>query len=159
VKKVYWFFNHIEEIISSFIIFVVFILLAYSIIGRLVGLPTSGIQELIQYGFVISILFGISFAAREREHIRADIILEHVSEKTKKVMLLFADMIWLFFSFCIAWFSIPFIQSMIDFPQWTPSLRIPFWILYLMVPISSGLTCIRIIQSNIAGFGNKSESR
>jgi TRAP-type C4-dicarboxylate transport system permease small subunit len=138
------------------LLFIVFLLLGYSIIGRILGLPTTQVQEIIQYGFVVSILFGISFAAKEREHIRADIILEHVSEKIKRIMLLFADLIWLFFSACLVWYGVPFIQNMIEFPQYTALLRIPFWILYAMVPLSGLLTCFRIIQTNISSFRNQS---
>jgi len=152
MRHIKWLLNHIEEIISSFLIFMIFILLAVSIIFRQVGISSSEIHELIKYGFVVSILFGISFGAKEREHIRADVILEHVSEKVKKGMLFVADLIWLFFSLGLFWYSIPFIKKMIDFPQHTPMLEIPFWVLYGMIPVSAVLTCIRIVQNMVADF-------
>lgn len=144
-----WFANHLEEIISSVLLFLIFILLFYSIFGRIIGLNTIHVQEVIQYSFIISILFGVSYAAKEREHIRADILLESVSVNVQKKLLFIADLIWVFFSACLAIFSIPFIQKMYDFNQNTAMLNIPYWILYTAVPITATLTCIRIIQSRI----------
>lgn len=149
MKKIMWFANHLEEIVSSILLFLIFILLFYSIFGRMIGLNTIHVQEVIQYSFIISILFGVSYAAKEREHIRADILLESVSPNVEKILLLLADLIWIFFSACLAIFSIPFIQKVYELNQKTAMLEIPLWILYTAVPITAILTCIRIIQSRI----------
>lgn len=122
---------------------------------RVIGLSASYLQEPIQFGFIVSILFGISFAAKEREHIRADIITEHVSPKVRRIMLFLSDIVWLFFSLSLVWYSFDFIESMIKFPQKTPLLDIPYWILFAMVPVSGALTSIRIIQTNIINFKRK----
>lgn len=158
MKKIMWFANHLEEIISSILLFLIFVLLFYSIFGRLIGLNTASVQEVIQYSFIISILFGISFATKEKEHIRADMVLESVSDNVKSVLLFIGDIIWLFFSACLAIFSIPFIQKMYDFNQNTAMLNIPYWILYTAVPITATLTCIRIIQNRVQSMKQNADN-
>lgn len=106
-------------------------------------------QEISKYGFIGAILFGVSFAAREKEHIRADIVTGNVSESVKSKLLLIADLVWVLFSLGLVWYSIPFIKDMASFPQYTPILHIPMWMLYMMVPISALLTAIRVIQNHL----------
>lgn len=140
--------DHFEEIVATSLFFIIFLLIAYTIIGRWMRLPTSSAYEAIQYAFIITVLFGISYAAKKKEHIRAEIILEHVPKKVKKAMLICSDILWFLFSASIVWLSFSFIKHMVVFDQKTPILHIPYWILYSMVPLSAGITCIRIIQTS-----------
>ncbi|MFD0959262.1 TRAP transporter small permease [Paenibacillus chungangensis] len=152
MKRIKWFVDHFEEVISALLLFVIFILLGLTILFRLFGIPTTEMQEITQYSFVLSIFFGISYAAKTNEHIRADIVLSNVSEKVKGWLLLFGNVIWFAFTLALAWYSLPFIENMMKFVQKTPFLEIPFWVLYSFVPLTAVLTAIRIFQTNIWGL-------
>lgn len=159
VKAVKWFFGHLEEVISTALIIIVFIALGSSIIGRWVGISTSGIQEIYKYGFIVAILFGISFAAREDDHIRADIITGNVSEKVREKILFVADIIWFLFSLALAWYGFQYVQEMAAFGKVTPILHMPLTMLHAMVPISAAFTAIRIAQNHIEKFVKRKQGR
>lgn len=152
MKAIRWTLNNFEEIVSSLLLFVIFLLLGGTIIFRLFGISTTQMQEMTQYGFVLSIFFGISFAAKKNEHIRADIILSNVSEKVRNYMVLTGNFVWLAFTLGLAWYSIPFIKTMITYSQATPFLNIPFWVLYSFIPFTAVLTAVRIVQTGIIGL-------
>lgn len=140
-------------------IILVFVLFGSSIVGRWIGITTSGMQEIFKYAFICAILFGISYAARENEHIRADIVIGNVSDKAKKIILKIADAIWLLFSLGLTWYSIPYIMDLASFPQRTPILQIPFWLLYVIVPVSAFLTAVRIVQIHVEDYLHQKTGR
>jgi TRAP-type C4-dicarboxylate transport system permease small subunit len=150
VKKilngVLWFFNHFEELIASALMFIVFAFFGISIISRWIGFSLSMFQEIIQYGFLIALLFGISYANKHNEHIRADIITSRVSPKVKYVLAIIGDICTIAFSLGLVYYGMINTISMIRFPQNIPILRIPRWIIVIMLPVSSIFSIIRVIQ-------------
>lgn len=150
MKIIKWIFGHFEDVISTVLIIIVFFALGASVVGRWLGIPTSSLQEVYRYAFVGAILFGISSAAKDDEHIRADIITGSVSQSVREKILFVADIIWLLFSLALAWYGTFYVIGLTEFIQFTPILHIPIWMLQAMVPISSLLASIRIAQ-NIIG--------
>ncbi|HLR02946.1 MAG TPA: TRAP transporter small permease subunit [Virgibacillus sp.] len=159
MKAIKWLFGHLEEVISTTLVIIVFIALGASIVGRWIGISTSGMQELYNYGFIVAILFGISFAARENDHIRADIITGNVSESLREKILFVADIIWFLFSLALAWYGFQYVQEMASFEKVTPILHMPLSVLHAMVPISAALTAIRIAQNHIEKFMKRKAGR
>ena len=150
LKSILWFFNHLEELISSFLLFVVFAFFGISIVSRWIGYSLSMFQEIIQYGFLIALLFGISYANKNDGHIRADIITSRVGPRVRLILAILGDIATIFFSLGLIYYGMVNTMTMIRFPQNIPILRIPRWIILIMLPISSSLSIVRVIQHRIA---------
>lgn len=152
MKKILHFLRHFEQYLGAFLLFVVFVLFGLSILFRFVGLSASIYQEIIQYSFLIAILLGVSYACGTNGHIRADIITSKVGPKTRLVLEVISDIFTIVFSIGLFIVSIPMIQNMVKYPQNLPILQIPYWVIYIMLPVSCVLSVIRIIQYNISKF-------
>ena len=158
MKSILWFFDHLEELISSFLLFVVFAFFGISIISRWIGYSLSMFQEIIQYGFLIALLFGISYANKNDGHIRADIITSRVGPRVKFVLVIIGDTSTILFSLGLIYYGMINTMTMIRFPQNIPILQIPRWIILIMLPISSVLSIVRVIQHRITKLSvNKKE--
>ena len=149
LKGVLLFFNHLEEVISSVLLFVVFAFFGISIISRWIGYSLSMFQEIIQYGFLIALLFGISYANKNDGHIRADIITSRVGPRVRFILAIIGDVCTILFSLGLIYYGMVNTITMIRFPQNIPILRIPRWIILIMLPISSSLSIIRVIQHRV----------
>ena len=152
MKKILHFLDHFEQYMGTLLLFMVFVLFGLSIVLRFVGISASIYQEIIQYGFLIAILLGVSYASRTNNHIRADIITSKVGPKARLVLEIISDLFTIVFSVGLIIASIPMIQTMMKYPQNLPILQIPYWLIYIMLPISCVLSVIRIIQYNIVKF-------
>ena len=149
LKRILWFFDHLEELIASVLMFVVFAFFGISIISRWIGYSLSMYQEIIQFGFLIALLFGISYANKNNGHIRADIITSRVGPRTKFVLAIIGDICTILFSCALIYYGMINTITMIKFPQNIPILRIPRWIIIIMLPISSFFSIIRVIQYRV----------
>lgn len=142
-----WFLNHFEELIATLLLAVTFITFGLQIIFRFLGIPASVFSEIYQYAFLVSLMFGISYANRHDEHIRADIVTSHLGPKGKFICAIAGDIVTILFSLGLAVYGSMLVQTMLAFPQQLPILKIPYWIVYIMLPISSVLSCIRVVQT------------
>lgn len=97
MKKILWFLDHFEEVLATILLGITFIAFGLQIVFRLAGIPGSKLSELYQYTFLVSLMFGISYANRNDEHIRADILTSRVSPKVKFVMEILGDVVAIFF--------------------------------------------------------------
>ena len=149
LKGILWFFDHLEELISTFLLFVVFAFFGISIVSRWIGYSLSMFIEIVYYGFLIALLFGISYANKNDGHIRADIITSRVGPRVKFVLAIIGDVCTILFSLGLIYYGMRNTMTMIRFPQNIPLLRIPRWIILIMLPISSALSIIRVIQHRV----------
>ena len=146
LKKVLWFFDHLEEIIASILMFVVFIFFGVSIISRWIGFTLSMFQEIIQYGFLIALLCGISYANKNNEHIRADIITSRVGPRVNFFLAILGDICTITFSLGLVYYGMINTMTMIRFPQNIPIMQIPRWTIVIILPITSALAIFRVLQ-------------
>jgi len=146
LKKVLWFFDHLEEIVASVLMFVVFAFFGISIITRWIGYTLSMYQEIIQYGFLVALLCGISYANRNNEHIRADIITSRAGPRLNFVLAIIGDMCTIAFCVGLIFYGMRNTITMINFPVMIPILGIPRWYIVIILPITSALAIIRVIQ-------------
>lgn len=152
-KKIFhgllWFLDHFEELISTALLGVTFIAFGLQIILRFLGVPASVYSEIYQYAFLVSLMFGISYANRNDEHIRADIITSRLGLKGKLVCAILGDIVTILFSVGLVYYGNMLVKTMLAYPQRLPILKLPYWIIYIMLPISSALSCIRVVQNRV----------
>jgi len=154
LKKILWFFDHLEEIIASILMFVVFAFFGISIVARWVGFTLSMFQEIIQYGFLIALLCGISYANKNNEHIRADLITSRLGPRGKFIFAIIGDVCTIAFSLGLIYYGMINTMTMIRFPQNIPILQFPRWIIIIILPITSALSICRVLQFRICQIWN-----
>lgn len=122
--------------------------------------PITWSEEAARYLMVWSTMLGISIATRQKAHLGIDIFVSMAPKKLQRALEIFSTLMMIVMFVFLAIISIVFIQSAIRTGNVSPMLRIPFYIIYLALPLGFGLSAVRSVQDLvdvIKGVDNKEE--
>jgi C4-dicarboxylate transporter DctQ subunit len=103
-------------------------------------------QELCIYLFIWMAKFGAAYGVRTGIHVGVDVVVNHVSEGKRRVLVLSGLLAGAFFTAVIAVLGGRFVRDVFLTGQVSPDLEMPMWIVYLAIPLGSGLMCYRFLQ-------------
>ena len=112
----------------------------------LAALDVSWAQELCIYMFIWMAKFGAAYGVRTGIHVGVDLLVNRVPLGQRKKVILFALLCGAFFTGMIASFGGSFVFEMFKTGQQSNDLEAPMWIIYLAIPVGSGLMCFRFLQ-------------
>ena len=112
----------------------------------LAALDVSWAQELCIYMFIWMAKFGAAYGVRTGIHVGVDLLVNRVPPRSRKQVILFALLCGAFFTGMIASFGGSFVSEMFKTGQQSNDLEAPMWIIYLAIPVGSGLMCFRFLQ-------------
>ncbi len=79
-------------------------------------------------------------------HVGVDLLVNRVPPRSRKQVILFSLLCGAFFTGMIATFGGSFVSEMFKTGQQSNDLEAPMWIVYLAIPVGSGLMCFRFLQ-------------
>ena len=120
--------------------------LTKSIYLWLASLDLSWAQELCIYMFIWMAKFGAAYGVRTGIHVGVDILVNRLPVASRKQVILFALLCGAIFTGVIAAFGASFVLEMFHTGQQSNDLEAPMWIVYLAIPLGSGLMCFRFLQ-------------
>lgn len=103
-------------------------------------------EEMARYVFIWVSYLAIPLAIRQRSNIRVDIVHERLSPRWQCVNWVVVDLCLLVLSSFILLEGIGHIRMQVAMPQTTAALQIPYYIPYLVLPVSFGLMTFRALQ-------------
>jgi len=103
-------------------------------------------EELARYIFIWISYLAIPLAIKSRSNIRVDIIYDRLPDRYQKISWVIVDICFLTLSGVIFFMGVDHLKMMVQLPQTTPALQLPYFIPYLILPIGFGLMSIRILQ-------------
>ena len=103
-------------------------------------------EELSRYIFIWITYLALCVAIKRRSSIRVDIIYDKLPKRWQDLSWIVVHICFLVLTVMIAVTGWSQIERLLTFPQYTPAMRIPFLIPYLILPIGFGLMSIRLIQ-------------
>lgn len=103
-------------------------------------------QELCIYLFIWMAKFGAAYGVRTGIHVGVDVVVNHVSEKKRRFLVVFGLLAGAFFTSTIAILGTRFVYYIYYAGQVSPDLEMPMWIIYLAIPLGSSLMCYRFLQ-------------
>jgi len=112
----------------------------------LAALDVSWAQELCIYMFIWMAKFGAAYGVRTGIHVGVDLLVNRVPAHSRKQVILFSLLCGAFFTGMIATFGGSFVAEMFKTGQQSNDLEAPMWIVYLAIPVGSGLMCFRFLQ-------------
>src|SRR5947209_9793941 len=112
----------------------------------LAALDVSWAQELCIYMFIWMAKFGAAYGVRTGIHVGVDLLVNQVPARSRKPVILFSLLCGAFFTGMIATFGGSFVAGMFKTGQQSNDLEAPMWIVYLALPLGSGLMCFRFLQ-------------
>ena len=113
----------------------------------LASIDVSWAQELCIYMFIWMAKFGAAYGVRTGIHVGVDVLVNMLPPHSRKRVILFAMLCGVLFTGGIAIFGVNFVvERCMQTGQQSNDLEVPMWIVYLAIPLGSGLMCFRFMQ-------------
>lgn len=124
------------EVFSAVVTFGILLLVVFQIVMRYVfNSPLIWSEELVRFMLVWLTFFGASLAMSRNEHLSVSIVIDHINEKLRKVILFAGGVITLFFLCFLVYFGIGF--ALMNMRQISPANSIPMGIVYAAIPVNA----------------------
>ena len=111
---------------------------------RLIDL--SWAQEICIFMFVWMAKFGAAYGVRTGIHVGVDVLVKQLSPGPRRWMILFSLLCGAFFTGAIGTLGANLVMKIYATGQVSADMEVPMWIVYLAVPLGSGLMCFRFLQ-------------
>ena len=112
----------------------------------LLALNLSWAQELCIYMFVWMAKFGAAYGVRTGIHVGVDVVVNHLPESARRKCIFFSLGAGALFTGVVATFGANFVWQLAHTSQTSPDMELPMWIVYLAIPLGSGLMSFRFLQ-------------
>lgn len=103
-------------------------------------------EEISRYIFIWISYLALSVAIRKRSSIRVDIVYDLLSERYKKISWVVVNCCFLLLTLLLCVTGWGQIERLMEFPQHTAALRIPYIIPYAILPFGFALISFRLMQ-------------
>ncbi len=149
--------DRLEEFIIAFLMATATVIIFIAVMHRYgVGIPAlypylididlSWAQELCIYMFVWMAKFGAAYGVRTGIHVGVDILINMSGSHSRRKVVLFGLLGGALFTGVVFFLSSRFVYHMYLTGQVSQDLEWPMWIIYLAVPLGTGLMCFRFLQ-------------
>jgi C4-dicarboxylate transporter DctM subunit len=112
----------------------------------LASLDLSWAQELCIYMFIWMAKFGAAYGVRTGIHVGVDVLVNVLPARSRLRVITFSLLCGALFTAIVAGFGGSFVSQMWHTGQQSNDLEAPMWIVYLTIPLGSGLMCFRFLQ-------------
>ena len=148
MKKLDKIVSKIEELIAVIGLSAMSIITIVAVFFRYVlQNPIIWSEEAARYLMVWSTLLGISIATRQKAHLGIDILVSMAPKKAQRALEITSGALMIVMFVFLTFVSVLFIQNAMKTGNVSPMLRIPFYLIYLALPIGFGLSAIRSVQN------------
>lgn len=104
-------------------------------------------EEIVRYSFIYLAWIGAAAAAKERAHIRIDVLMHYIGPRPKAVLYIFGDLVMFVVAVIALYWSLETVHVSYKFGSVTDGLRISkVWFL-MAVPVGFSLLIWRLLQS------------
>lgn len=149
--------DRLEEVLIAFLMAAATLVIFAAVAHRfLAGVPyvqdlvlkfdVSWAQELCIFMFVWMAKFGAAYGVRQGIHVGVDVLVRKLPDGGRRGMTLAALLAGALFTGIVATLGANFVWRMGHTDQTSADLEVPMWIVYLCVPIGSGLMSFRFLQ-------------
>ncbi len=147
MNKVINTYNKLEEyLLVVSLVFNVIIVFAQVIMRSVFNYSLSWTEELSRYIFIWQTWLGASVALKYNEHIKVELIFNFIkNEKVNRIIKILANLIWFAFCLFLVFNGWKLTQSMISRNALSSGMRMPLAFVYISLPVSSLLICLRLI--------------
>jgi C4-dicarboxylate transporter DctM subunit len=128
-------------------------LISYQCLGRYILLKLfpdmimpAWTEESARFLFIWSTYSAIPLTIRLRQNIRVDVIYDRLPPSLQGMTWIMVDIAFLALSSVILYTSFGYLEMQLKYAQYTPALRIPYYIPYIILPLGFGLMVIRLLQ-------------
>lgn len=139
--------NHLEEwLILTFMAAATLVTFVSVTLRYLFGTGFTWSTELTIYLFIWMAKFGAAYGVRTGIHVGVDYVVEQVGPRMKRLLVIIGMLLGVTFTAVITFFGARWVIFIYGTGQVSPDLEWPMWIIYLAIPLGTGLMCYRFVQ-------------
>lgn len=141
------------------VLFVILILLCFlQVLFRFAfNFSLSWTEELSRFVFIFLVWIAAALAVKRDRHVRVEIIDLFVSKRVLGYIMTGVDIVWFSFIALVGVNAIDVAKEAMEIGQTSPALQAPMGLVYMMIPFSLFLMCIRIVERIYRRFVGKGE--
>lgn len=104
-------------------------------------------NEMARFCFVYMIYFGVSYAIRERRHMRVTVLLDALPPGLRRWVFATAELVFLIYSVGVCYLGIVITQNSVERGRILSSTEWPLGVLYAAIVFSGALSAARLVHS------------
>lgn len=148
----------LEEILASLFFGVGVLLIFYGVVMRYVfNNPQAWVEEVSRYSIIWGTFLGFGMALKHNQHIQVDILYDRLNATGKYIINLVATALSIIFCIIYIYYGWNLVATRFHSGMVSLEMRIPMWIVYLILPISGVLFLLRFIERLVNILRRKDE--
>ena len=148
MKVLKWLDESFEEVLLMIMLFLISIVMGYSVFMRYVMNDSpSWAEEITRYFFVWSSFLSLSFCLKRKSSIKIDMLLVHLPRWAQKLNLAIIEIVMLVFFVYMLQGAVNVTVGMIRSGQSSPALELPMYAIYGSAAVGFFLAIIRTLQN------------
>lgn len=153
--------NTLEETLGGILMAVIFICATFQVINRfLLHFSAPWTEELCRYAFIWIAFLGIANGVKRGTHLNVNLIEDLLPKKVITVLNVALDAVFLALMGYMFEISLDYLAKVARYGTLSVGLKIPMWIVYLILPLFSALTALRLVEKYVRKLTeNKRENK
>ena len=148
-----WFDHNIEKFLSGILLIAFSSLMIINVLLLfLFGSAISWASEAVLTLFVFFVWIAISYAFKERKHIKVTALVGLLPVRTQRILEIVINLGIILFFFILIHTSFEYMMHPSVQKKTSLLLKYPMWIYYLSAPVGASLSIIRLIQITIIDY-------
>lgn len=147
MKRIQAIFTRAEEAILAAGLMGSLLVMFLNVVLRKFNIGFTWSEEVVRYLIVWVTFLGISYCIKKDAHIVIDLLVNYLPDRGKRIVLAFVDFISVIFSALLTYMGYSLVVGQMMFSQKTAALQIPFYLVYLVLPIGFTWGAVRFADS------------
>ncbi len=138
--------EHLESaLLAAGVLFLALLSIGNTLSRNLLGTTLPGVVELTEILMIWITFVGLAYAVRRARHISMSAVYDQVRGGVRKAWLVTVSLVTAALMLYLAWVAVEYVASVYDRGRVTTALRIPWWIVYVVVPAGLALAGIQYL--------------
>ena len=142
--------NNFELYVANISLILMVAMLGLQAVARYilqVGIPWT--EEMSRFSFIFFVYITASLAIFRGTHIRVTILTDHLPQGMQKAVELCGNLVQIAFFLTASGAGLSLVKEMVAYPVYSPSLLLPLYYIYFIIPLSYFMMAVRLVQRMI----------
>ena len=135
--------EHFEVYIANFSLL---LMVGFLTMRIAVGSSLAWTEELSRFSFLYFVYLSSCFVMMKGRHIRVECLVNVIPLSVRNWIEVFGDMLQIAFCLVAAYAGSLLLVDMIEYPVYSPSLMLPLFYFYGVIPLAFFIMALRIVQ-------------
>lgn len=146
-KKLLWFIDHFEYILSTVFSGIMIVLLFIQVFSRYILRHSLAFtEEIAIILFILSVYFGAIGATRRKQHLKIELFTNTLSQKGKIITEILSNVFFIVANIFLTVGCIGITKNLYLHGMTTAITHLPKWIAYAVIPFALTIISIRLLQ-------------